>query len=370
MKDSQREATYKGYLKGELDAAALYEAMAGVERDSERGGAFLNLAQAEMRHAARWAEKLGMDPATIAPARAGLRLRLLRWVARRFGTARIVPLLLRGEARDISTYSQDPEARDLAKEERDHGRILRGLGSGDSDFAEVIRSESVQYGGTSGNLRAAVLGVNDGLVSNFSLVMGVAGGTGNTDIVLLAGVAGLLAGAFSMAAGEYVSMRSQRDVYEHQIRQERAEIEMWPEEEEEELALLYQAKGLSREEAQLVAKRVMANPEVALDTMVREELGLNPAELGSPWGASLSSFVAFVAGAIIPILPYVLGAQSQAVFISAALSAVALLSVGGLLAWVTDRSASWGALRMLLAGGAAASVTFGVGHLVGISLST
>ena len=226
------------------------------------------------------------------------------------------------------------------------------------------------YSGTSGSLRAAVLGVNDGLVSNFSLVMGVAGGTSNPDIVLLAGVAGLLAGAFSMAAGEYVSMRSQRDVYEHQINLERTEIEMWPEEEEEELFLIYQAKGLSKKEAEIIAKRLIADPEIALDTMAREELGLNPSELGSPWGASFSSFAAFVTGALIPIIPYVVGATDLAIPLSAVLSAGALLTVGGALAWMTNRSAIWGALRMALAGGAAATVTFGVGSLIGISLST
>lgn len=226
------------------------------------------------------------------------------------------------------------------------------------------------YSGTSGSLRAAVLGVNDGLVSNFSLVMGVAGGTSNPDIVLLAGVAGLLAGAFSMAAGEYVSMRSQRDVYEHQINLERTEIEMWPEEEEEELSLIYQAKGLSKEEAEIIAKRLMADPEIALDTMAREELGLNPSELGSPWRASLSSFGAFISGAIIPILPYIFGANGMAIPLSAVLSAVALLTVGGTLAWMTNRSAVWGGLRMVIAGGAAAAVTFGVGSLIGTSIST
>ena len=369
MDDRHRNATYKEYLKGELEAAAVYEAMAEAEADSERAKVFQQLAQAEMRHASRWAEKLGMDPATLVPASSGIRLRLLRWAARRFGTNRMVPLLLRGESKEISTYSLDPEAHDLAKEERGHGRTLRGLSSG-QDRTEAIRAQRGHYSGTSGSLRAAVLGVNEGLVSNFSLVMGVAGGTGNPDIVLLAGVAGLLAGSFSMAAGEYVSMRSQRDVYEHQISLERVEIEMWPEEEEEELALIYQAKGLSQEEAKIIAKRMMADPEIALDTMAREELGLNPSELGSPWGASISSFVAFVAGALVPIIPYIFGADALAVPLSAGLSAGALLTVGGALAWMTDRSAIWGALRMAMAGGAAATVTFGVGSLIGTSIST
>ncbi|MDA0988178.1 MAG: VIT1/CCC1 transporter family protein [Chloroflexi bacterium] len=369
MNDRHRNATYKEYLKGELQAAAVYEAMADAEADSERAGVFRQLVQAEMRHASRWAEKLGMDTATLVPASSGIRLRFLRWAARRFGTNRMVPLLLRGEAKDISTYSLDPEAHDLAKEEREHGRTLRNLSNG-QDSTETIRVERGHFSGTSGSLRAAVLGVNDGLVSNFSLVMGVAGGTGDTNIVLLAGVAGLLAGAFSMAAGEYVSMRSQRDVYEHQISLEKAEIEMWPEEEEEELALIYQAKGLSKEEAETIAKRVMSDPKVALDTMAREELGLNPSELGSPWGASLSSFAAFVTGALVPIIPYLFGATGLAIPISAVLSAGALLTVGGVLAWMTDRSVASGALRMVIAGSAAATVTFAVGSLIGTSLST
>ena len=221
----------------------------------------------------------------------------------------------------------------------------------------------------SGSLRAGVLGVNDGLVSNFSLVMGVAGGTGNPDFVLLAGIAGLLAGAFSMAAGEYVSMRSQRDVYEHQLQLKRDAIETRPEEEEEDLTLVYQSKGLPRPDAQLVARHVMADPKVALDTIARESLGLDPSQLGSPWGASISSFTAFVVGSLVPILPYVFGVEHRAALFSAVMSAVALLCVGGLMAWTSKRSVLWGSLRMLLVGGLAASVTFGVGRLIGVSLS-
>ncbi|MBI4282262.1 MAG: VIT1/CCC1 transporter family protein [Chloroflexi bacterium] len=368
MTDSQRVTMYRMYLEGELEAAAMYEAMAKAEADPQRAEVFRQLVQAEMRHASRWAQKLGIDQATLAPARGGIRLRSLSWAARRFGTHRVVPLLLRGESKDIGNYSLDSEAYDLAKEERNHGRILRGL-TGDNDPLETIRAESWQYGGTSGKLRAAVMGANDGLVSNFSLVMGVAGGTSDPGIILLAGVAGLLAGAFSMAAGEYVSVRSQRDMYEHQIHMERAEIQMWPEEEEEELTLIYQAKGLSKEEARVIAKRVMADPAVTLDTMVREELGLNPFELGSPWGAAISSFATFVAGALVPIIPYLLGADTLGILLSTILTAVALLAVGGTLAWMAGRNIAWGAMRMILIAGAAAAVTFGVGSLIGVSLS-
>ena len=210
--------------------------------------------------------------------------------------------------------------------------------------------------------------MNDGLVSNFSLVMGVAGGTSNADFVLLAGVAGLFAGAFSMSAGEYVSVRSQRDVYENRIRLEQIEIEQWPEEEEEELTLIYQAKGFSRRDAARIAKQIMTRPQVALDTMVREELGLDPSQLGSPTTAAASSFVAFIAGAIVPILPYIFDAGDLAFTLSASLSAAALVVVGGLLSALAGKSARWRALRMLLAGGAAAAVTYGVGHLIGVSV--
>ena len=213
-----------------------------------------------------------------------------------------------------------------------------------------------------------MLGANDGLVSNFSLVMGVAGGSGNPDVVLLAGLAGLLAGAFSMAAGEYVSMRSQRDVYEKSIRVERAELESWPEEEEQELVLIYRAKGLSQEEAESFAQRIMASPDVALDTMAREELGLDPEQLGSPWQAAFSSFAAFVAGALIPILAYLFDTGVSAFALSTAMSAGALVIVGGTLAAFSGNNPLWGAIRVLALGSAAAAVTYGIGRLIGVTV--
>ena len=346
----------------------MYRAMAEVESDAGRAEVFTKLVEAEMRHASRWAEKLGMDPTQLQPSVGGLKLGLYRRGASLFGTSRVVPWLLRGEAKDVAAYAADPEAKDFAVEERKHARALRQMADG-VDPMEAIRGERWhRFTGGGGSLRAAVLGVNDGLVSNFSLVMGVAGGTDRTDFILLAGVAGLLAGAFSMAAGEYVSVRSQRDVYEYQIDIEAAELEEFPEEEEEELVLIYQAKGLSEDEAKTVAARIMSNPEVALDTMAREELGLNPGDLGSPSGAAISSFVAFVCGAIVPILPYLFDLGGPAFTLSAVLSVVALALVGGALSLASGKSWYIGTLRMLLAGGAAAAVTYGIGTLIGITL--
>ena len=364
--DEARGKRYRDYLEAELEAAALYERLAEVEPDRDRAVVFRGLVAAELRHAARWGEKLGMDSAKLEPIRVTLKVRAMGWAARLLGTGRVLPFLLRLEAREMKAYSSDPEARDMVAEERRHAQTLRDLSR--RSPGGVFRAGNGALG-RGGALRAGVLGVNDGLVSNFSLVTGVAGGTDNaTDIVLLAGVAGLLAGAFSMAAGEYVSMRSQRDIYEYELEKESVELREWPEEEEEELALIYRAKGLPEEDAARIAKHVMADSGTALDTMAREELGLDPSELGSPWQAAGSSFIAFVAGAVIPILPYLFGAGGSALTLSAALSAGALVAVGSALAVVSRKSVAWGGLRMLLAGGAAAAVTYGVGRLLGVTV--
>ena len=220
-----------------------------------------------------------------------------------------------------------------------------------------------------GNLRAAILGVNDGLVSNFSLVMGVAGGVDDPKWVLLAGIAGLLAGAFSMAAGEYVSVAGQRDVYRNMIGSLASSFRSSPQSQIPRVAAIYESKGLTSSESMSVAERLMENPDAALDTVVREELGLSEETLGSPLGAASSSFVAFVIGAIVPILPYLLGAGSLAFTLSAGLSALALAVVGGLVALGSGRNVIWGGAKMLMAGGLAAAVTFGIGSLVGIALT-
>ena len=217
-----------------------------------------------------------------------------------------------------------------------------------------------------GNLRAAVLGANDGLVSNLSLVMGVAGGVDDPKFVLFAGIAGLVAGAFSMAAGEYISVRSQRDVYRHQINRESSRLNDSPEYGIALLERIYKMKGLTADEASEVARRIMLDAQVALDTIVREDLGLTPNALGSPYGAASSSFVAFVLGAIVPVLPYLFDAGPMAFTLSAVLSAVALAGIGAVVASGSGLNAAWGAVRMLAVGGLAAAVTYGIGRLVGV----
>ncbi len=256
--------------------------------------------------------------------------------------------------------------RGVTTAKQHHPAAFRRLRAGGS-VGQFASSEGHRIDGQSGTFRAAVFGVNDGLVSNLGLVMGVAGASTDARVVLLAGIAGLLAGAFSMAAGEYVSMRAQRDLFENQIEIERRELAEDPRGELKELELIYRSKGLPNAAAADLASKMMRDPDVALDTHAREELGLNMKELGSPWGAAASSFVAFVSGAIVPVLPYILFASGTAFMTSLIFSAFALLAVGAMIASYTGRNSLVSAVRMLLIGFGAAAVTYLVGRAIGVS---
>ena len=286
-----------------------------------------------------------------------------------FGPKKILPWLARIEAKEIGAYVHEVEGQELLEEEKNHARILSRMALENPDNQRV--REVWHTHGSGGSVRAAVLGINDGLVSNFCLMMGVAGGTtpsGNFDFIILAGVAALVAGSLSMATGEYISVRSQKDIYEHQIDIERAELEEWPEEEEEELVLIYRAKGIEESQAKVIASALMADPNRALDTMAREELGLNPQDLGSPWSAAISSLLAFALGALIPIIPILFSSGNISIILSAIFSSLALFIVGGIVSVASGKNIFVGAARMLLAGTLAATFTYGVGYLLGISI--
>lgn len=224
--------------------------------------------------------------------------------------------------------------------------------------------------GLGSNLRASVFGVSDGLVSNASLVLGVAGAGAASSYVLLTGAAGVLAGALSMAAGEYVSVRSQREMYEYQIALEREEVAEYPEEEAEELALIYEARGVDIDKAREVSRALLANPEQALDVLSREELGLNPDDLGSPIGAAVSSFISFALGAAVPLIPFVTTHQTgtTTLIITAAATCVALFVIGLVLSLFTGRHALKGALRMVLIGAGAGLISFLIGRALGVAI--
>lgn len=218
---------------------------------------------------------------------------------------------------------------------------------------------------TGGGARAAVFGVSDGLVSNVSLVLGVAGAHPVGNIVLLAGLAGLFGGAFSMAAGEYVSMRAQRELMERELNLERIELAHRPEGEHRELVMLYQQRGLNRELAEQVATNLMNSPDRALETHAREELGFSPQSLGSPVQAALASFLTFAIGACIPLLPFLFGYSGTPTILWAiGVTAVSALAVGSILSYFTGKIWYWSGIRQLLICSAAGAVTFAIGTLM------
>lgn len=338
------------HWRDEMRSALLYRVLAEAEKGTSREALFTDLARAAERQGAIWAEAASHGGEALPVLAPGLRVRIAALLIRRLGPRRIRPVLAALKVRGLSVYSRKAPGHEMPTSIEDVGARHSGAGSG-------------------GNLRAAVFGVNDGLVSNASLILGVAGASSQSDVILLSGVAGLLAGAFSMAAGEYISVRSQRELFESQIGLERDELAEYPKEEAAELALIYAARGIPKQEAQALADRIIADPARALDTLAREELGLNPDELGSPLGAAVFSFGAFAIGASIPLAPFLFLVGSPALFLAVGLATLSLFAVGAALSLFTGGRALWGGVRMLLLGGAAGAATFGIGRLLGVSLS-
>jgi VIT1/CCC1 family predicted Fe2+/Mn2+ transporter len=334
----------------EQQAAYLYRLLAELEAGTPPARLFTALAREADEQSAIWADAVarrgGRAPAAYRP---DLRTRLVAGLTRALGPRAMRSVLASMKVRGMSVYSGAHPGHPMPRAGEGPERRHRGLASG-------------------GNLRAGVFGVNDGLVSNASLILGVAGAGADSSVVLLSGVAGLLAGAFSMGAGEYVSVRSQREMYEYQIALEKEELAQYPEEEATELALIYEARGLASAQAKSLADSMIADPDKGLDTLAREELGLNPDELGSPWGAAIFSFTSFAAGALVPLLPFVFLRGSVALGITVAATAVSLFVVGAALSLFTGRGALRGGLRMLLIGGAAGVTTYLIGSLLGVGL--
>ena len=363
-------------LRLERDAILLYEALAAIEKDEHRAGAFHRIAANERRHAEVWASKLREAGVTVPspPTRARPRVAMIVLLARMFGTKAVSDLVtaLEGDEEELYDAQSSPEVEAIAADEREHAEIWRKLK--DPEYhpdRDIAAREKWHRSGRSGTLRAVIFGVSDGLVSNLALVMGVAGASGAATtpghFILLAGIAGLLAGAFSMAAGEYISMQSQRELFERQIALERAEMEAMPEEEEAEMAALYRAKGFRDDEAKAIAHRLFEDPERALDQLIREELGLDPDELGSPFKAAFGSFVAFAVGAFVPVVPYLIGG-AFAFPAAIGLSLVALFGVGASVSLLTGRSVAFSGARQVGIGAVAAIVTFLVGTVIGVSV--
>ncbi len=336
--------------KEEKRSAYLYQALAQIETNPLHKKMFLDLSGLAEKQAQIWEKKLIEAKVAVPGAyHPNLRVRTVIWLVQRFGVKSLRVALAALKIRGMSVYQAMPVTHHPMP------MSVEDVGKGHSSISK------------GNNIRAAVFGMNDGLISNASLILGIAGANAGNQFIFLAGLAGLLAGASSMAAGEYVSVRSQREMLEYQLALEKSELELYPEEEAAELALIYQARGIPKDEAEKIANLLIKDPEKALDTLAREELGINPSDMVSPLGAAISSFVAFAVGAFIPLIPYACSSITDNLSITIGLTAISLFSVGSILSIFTQRNALWSGLRMLLIGGAAGALTYVVGSWFGIT---
>lgn len=375
MSSSSPIDRYRDNLQAEIDAILLYDTMADVEPKPQLAEIYRRLSKVEEKHARFWEEELKKAGVVLSPRQPTFRAKFKAWLARRMGPQLILPTLAATEREGRGMYDNQPEAAqtDLPGDERSHARILSTMvrhstGGAEGGLFAHLEGRHRAIGGNA--LRAAVLGANDGLLSNLSLVMGVAGAQMTPRTVLVTGAAGLLAGAFSMAIGEWVSVQSSRELNESQLRIEEEELRSNPESEQEELALIYESKGLPKEEATQLAKRLMENKEKALETLAREELGIDPSDLGgSSWVAAITSFLLFSIGAIVPVVPFLFLPMAQALVTSLIVSATGLFGIGAGITLVTGLSPWKSGMRQLLLGLAAAAITYGIGHLLGVQLT-
>lgn len=358
----------------EIDGAAMYRVLAKTEKQPQLAEVYKRLAESEEKHAAVWEGKLEALNFKVPPRKLSWRTQTLIWLAKRFGPQFVLPTINENEIADSNAYDGQPEAEAalFAKDEKSHARLisLASSGKGGMSGGSLAQLEGRHRASGGNALRAAVLGANDGLVSILSLTMGVAGATNSRPDILIAGLAGVLAGAGSMALGEWLSVQSSRELYENQIKIEAEEIAENPEEEQEELALIYQSKGLPGDRAKEMAAHMMADKGNILDTLTREELGIDPEELGgSAYEAAFTSFFLFAFGALFPMIPYFFLSGTSAIILSLVISAIGLFIIGAAITLMTGKSVWFSGTRQVLVGIVAAALTFGIGKLIGVSLA-
>ena len=340
-------------LRIERDNAALYAGLAELAGNARLGSAYRRIADIERANAGFWTTRLEQLGAPVPPLRVGRRVLVLLWFARRFGTEFVMPTVVRLEHADHAATPVDRAGH------RDHfvptGKPLR-----------LRHRHRAQSGNT---LRAAVLGANDGLVSNASLVMGMAGAAAGDRAILLAGIAGLVAGACSMALGEWLSVNSSREFYQAQITERAERLAVAPEDGLRHITGIYRDKGMEADAAAHLAGHIAETPRTALDMLVREDLGIDPTELGgSAYGAAISSFCLFACGAFFPVAPYLFSHGRTALVGSAVATAACLALIGIGTSLFTGRSMLFSIARQLVITTAAASITFGMGHMLGAVL--
>lgn len=373
MTRSKDKSRYLANWQKEVDGTSLYLALAEIEVQPKLAEVYRQMAASEEKHTAFWEKRLEDAGVVLRRRKPSWRARTMRFMARRFGVNFILPTLTAGEVATSTEYDSQTESgiSIMSADEKSHARLLSAATDRLSGLmgADVAQLEGRHRIGGGNALRAAVLGANDGLVSVLSLTMGAAGANLPGHGVLIAGIAGLLAGASSMALGEWLSVQSSRELYQRQIAIESEEISTHPEEEQEELSLIYQAKGLPRERARELAAHISSNKDNLLDALTREELGINPKELGgSPWEAAITSFLLFASGAFIPLFPYIFLQGLTAVVISLVVGALALFLTGAAITLMTGKSVWVSGFRQVLIGILAAALVFGVGRLIGASI--
>lgn len=368
-------ARYLENWRGERDSVFLYHELSKIEKNASIAKVYQKLSEAENKHAKVWERKIHEVGGVVPADRLGLRPRVLAALARLMGPQFVIPIISTMEYKDRTSYDNQDEARaaQLPRDERSHARLLRAIdqsGSAGMEGGALARLEGRHRSMRGNALRAAVLGANDGLVSNMSLIMGVAGASLSGHVILVTGFAGLLAGACSMALGEWLSVQSSRELYTKQIAVEREELIEAPKEEEEELALIYEAKGISKEEARKLAAAIIKDESKALATLSREELGIDPESLGgSAWEAAWTSFVLFAMGAIIPVVPFLFLQGQDAVVGSLLFSSIGLFVIGGAVTLFTGQKLFYSGFRQLGFGLAASGITFVIGRLIGVAIT-
>lgn len=359
-------------LQTEIDASWLYNKLAENEEDATVANVFRQMSEIENSHVLAFAAREKISADQLPPP--SWRARTINRIGRIFGYDYVLGVLMDTE-KSISNaiiVAKKENKQQITGSETYHVKILRSLleKEGRVTGAQFTRFEK-KHRSVGGNaIRAGVLGGNDGLVSNFSLVMGIAGATAGQETVLMAGLAGLLAGALSMALGEWISVKSSQELYENQMQLEMEELETNPEGERREIALIYMAKGIPEEQAHEMATEILKNKDHAHELLVREELGINAEELkGSAVEAALYSFGLFAIGAVIPVIPFFFLAGMQAIMLSVALSAIGLFLIGAAITLFTGKNLWFSGFRQVLFGLAAAAITFGIGKLIGVSLA-
>lgn len=345
MEKHDKDSLLLSWLQ-EKESAYLYRVIAEHSLDPAKQQLFKKLAVEAEEQSDLWAEALNkIGSAVPTDLRPSFRIQIIKYLIIQFGPERIRPILSATKVRGMAIYNPEALGHSIPQQLSDVG-------------------QRHQSGSSGNNMRAAVFGINDGLISNTSLILGMVGGHASHGTILLTGIAGLLAGAFSMAAGEFISVRTQREMLEYQIGLERKELELYPDEEAVELSIIYQARGLSKDDADNAANTIIQDPENALNTLAREELGLDPNTLVSPYGAAGFSFISFVFGAFVPLLPFILHLNNHAITITLTLSGLMLFLIGAILSLFTGRNAIKNGLRMLGIGLAAGAITYGIGYMI------